>query len=313
MAEQVPESSSDETTLPPRIKLNGNGKAMPPPPPATGGSAPTPRITIASKPVGKSETSRIELSEARAANAAEQAKKTTVRIESPAPAVRMVSEVERMAAGGKIGVEKAKSATAPMPRASIPDLDAAKKQTARIDLQEVLGGDEDIFKRRTAILDPSKIQAAEAASVPKTIRIKRPDGATGLIKPVSEPMTPSEPVAAEARKSETARIELPPEVAETAAAEAPTRRKTIRIKRPEGGGPGMARPMVVSQPSLTISRAEPGAPRVGAPAEEEAGTLFSVFALAALLVACVLIYVLAAQVGTVETLAAPHMPFPGGV
>ena len=307
MAEQVPESSSGETPLPPRIKLNGNGK----PPPA----APPPRITFQSKPAGKSETSRIELSEARGADAAEQAKKTTARIESSAPAVRMVSEVERMAAGGKIGVEKAKSATAPLPRASIPDLDAAKKQTARIDLQEVLGGDDDIFKRRTAILDPSKIQAAEAASVPKTIRIKRPDGATGPIKPVSEPMTPSEPVAAEARKSETARIELPPEVAEAAAAEAPTRRKTIRIKRPEGGGIGTAKPMVVSQPSLTISRAEPSAPRMGAPAEaeEEAGTLFSVFALAALLVACVLIYVLAAQVGTVDSLAAPHMPFPGGV
>ncbi|MBU1909491.1 MAG: hypothetical protein KJ726_05540 [Verrucomicrobia bacterium] len=252
------------------------------------------------------------MSEARPANAADLAKKTTARIESPAPPVRVVSEVERMRAAAKGPAQKAKSATAPIPKISIPDLDAAKKQTARIDLKEVLGGDEDIFKRRTAILDPSKIQAAEAAAAPKTIRIKRPEGAaTGLIKPVSEPMTPSEPIAAEARKSETARIELPQEVAEATGAEAPTRRKTIRIKRPEGGPP-TARPLVVSKPSVAVSRAEPGAP-TGAPTEEEAGTVFSIVALAAVLVACVLIYVLAAQVGTLDTLIPPHMPFPGGV
>ncbi|HOW96365.1 MAG TPA: hypothetical protein P5567_10165 [Kiritimatiellia bacterium] len=310
MAEQVPDSKPDEASVPPRIKLNGNGKTEAPP-----------RISLQPKQPGKSETSRIELGEARPADPMELAKKMTARIDAPKPPVRVISEVERLATAKtatqqfKSMTQQVKSATAPISKAAIPDLDAAKKQTARIDLQEVLGsGDEDIFKRRTAILDPSKIQAAEAAAQPKTIRIKRPEGGTGPIKPVSEPMKPAEPVAAEARKSETARIELPADVAEEAAAEAPTRRKTIRIKRPEGGGAPMAiRPMSVSQPATAVTRAEPGELPVIAPAEEGPGAVYSILAIAALLVACVLIYVLAAQVGTVESLTPPHMPFPGGV
>lgn len=310
MAEQVPENKPGETAVPPRIKLNGNGTSETPP-----------RISLQPKPAGKSDTSRIDLAEARPADPLDLAKRTTARIDAPKPPVRVVSEVERLASAKastqqfKSATQQVKSATSPISRAAIPDLDAAKKQTARIDLQEVLGsGDEDIFKRRTAVLDPSKIQAAEAAAQPKTIRIKRPDGATGPIKPVSEPMKPAEPVAAEARKSETARIELPADVAEDAAAEAPTRRKTIRIKRPEGGGaPVTVRPMAVSQPATTITRAEPGEMPVIGAEDEEGGALFSVLAIAAMLVACVLIYVLAAQVGTVESLAAPNVPFPGGV
>ena len=300
MAEQVPESGSGGLPLPPRIKLNiFSQSAFRPAAPASSTGA-------------KSATSRIELAEARAGKAPDQAKKSTTRIETAAPPVRVMSETERVAAAHGMA-EKAKRATSAIPKTAIPDLDAGKRQTARIDLQEVLGGDEDLFKRRTVILDPSKIQAAEAVAAPKTIRIKRPDGGTGPVKPVSEPMVPAEPVTAEARKSETARIELPAEIAEEAAAEAPTRRKTIRIKRPEGGGAVMARPLVLSQPSVTLSRAEPAALRLGRPEEEVPSTLFAVFALVALLVACVLIYVLATQVGTVESLAAPNMPFPGGV
>lgn len=311
MAEDTPEKKPGDAPIPPRIKLNG--VAPPPtspvaPPSATAGSAaPPPTLP---KPGGKSDTSRIELSEARPPSL-DLAKKMTARIEI-VPPIRIMSEVERMAAA-KAGSDKIKATTAPLGRVVTPEVDASKKQTTRIDLTEVLGGsDEDIFKRRTALLDATKIQAAaEAAAQPKTIRIKRPEGpSTGPIKPVSEPMTPAEPVTAEAKKGETARIELPPSVAEETAAEAPTRRKTIRIKRPEGAEAAAVRPLVVSQPTTAAIAAPPTAPKE---AEEEAGAFFSVLALAAVLVACVLVYVLSAQVGTLESLAPPNMPFPGGV
>jgi hypothetical protein len=83
------------------------------------------------------------------------------------------------------------------------------------------------------------------------------------------------------RKSETARIHLPPEVTE----QPPTRRKTIRIKRPEG--------IVTSRP-LIIGSAKSVAGTSGPTAiskEEETGALCSVMALVAILIGIALITV----------------------
>lgn len=300
MADERSEESKKEPAVPPRIKLNGNGTPpapQTPPPPTPEGAAP-PRLTVQPKAGGKSDTSRIELSQARPPTP-EETKKATARIAGGTQPIRIMSEVERMAAAK--AAEKAKSATGPVPQPPPSVIEeASKRQTTRIDLSEILGGDEDIFKRRTTLLDASQIQAAAAAPQPRTIRIKRPEEApTGPITPPEPPRV--EPIAAEARKAETARLEVPTPPPE----EAPTRKKTIRIKRPEGPEPSIARP--VSAPSV-IARAP-----AMAPAEEEESTLFSILSLVALLVTCFLIYVLIAQVGTLEMLDPPNLPMFGGV
>jgi cobalamin biosynthesis Mg chelatase CobN len=108
---------------------------------------------------------------------------------------------------------------------------------------------------------------------------------------------PDEQTVAEAKKSETARIDLPATTSERPA----TRPKTIRIKRPEAAA--VKKPLTITRPSV-----ESAATDVGATSEEESvGTIFSALAVAALLVVCVLIYVLAAQT------FAPDLPFPGRV
>jgi hypothetical protein len=125
-----------------------------------------------------------------------------------------------------------------------------KNQTSRIDISTVLDEDEeeDIFKRRTAMLDPSRFTGGDqqqGGAAPRTIRIKRPGtpptAPTAVLPTESHPaaatnVPPTQQMAAspivdEARKSETSRIDLPPE----AMAKRPqTRRKTLKIKRPDG-------------------------------------------------------------------------------
>jgi len=226
------------------------------------------------------------------------AKKATVRIETAAEMSPM-SEQDKQEAAKKSTVrvqvdeEKAKGDTAKLNmRTAVVDQEA-KKKTSRIDLKEVLDGEEeDIFKRRTALLDASKFQAvasesASAAGVPRTIRIKRPD--TQMVpsgKPPTQAVTQAAAAAASlavdevAKKSETARIDLPPEVME----QPPTRRKTIRIKRPEGTS--TSKSLVIARPTGEIEEA---ALPAAAPGEEEASPVFSLLALAAVLVAIALV------------------------
>lgn len=230
----------------------------------------------------------------------EEMKRTTARIE-PAPGISPMSDADKMEAAKKstvrvqIDEEKAKGDTARMDTSKIVFGPEEKKKTARIDLGEVLEGEEDIFKRRTALLDASKFGVTEAPGVPRTIRIKRPE------TPVTPAVTPSKPMAPAAapgpelaKKSETARIELPPEIS---AEQPPTRRKTIRIKRPEGVT--TSKPLVISKPEGPRPARQP----VGE--VEEVTPVFSGVAIAAIVVAAILVYVLAAQT------IAPGLPFPG--
>ncbi|MBN1268748.1 MAG: hypothetical protein JXB04_04110 [Kiritimatiellae bacterium] len=198
---------------------------------------------------------------------AEATKKATVRVQIDD---EKKGDTERVDAQAILDAEKAES---------------AKRKTSRIDLGEVLEGEEeqDIFKRRTAVLDSSKLPTG-APAAPRTIRIKRPGAPTPTAVLPSETAHIAAPVTTpvaeppDSRKSETARIELPPE----AAGEKPTaRRKTIRIKRPDG---------TISSRQVTIARAGEtaemeGAVEIeeGAPVEEEAGAVFSIVALVAVL------------------------------
>lgn len=323
MAENKEQSNGGQ---PPKINLNGkeNGAATPKaPPPAR--PHPTSKMKVDPN-AKKKETTRIDLSAAMPIpkgvapreddelkrsttridwntglipltedQRQEAAKKSTIRIETSE--ITPVAEDDKGEAAKKstvrvqIDEERVKGDTARLDAKAIAGAEeAAKKRTARIDLNEVLDESDDIFKRRTALLDASKFSGAtEAPAAPRTIRIKRPDTPPTTVmkqpQPAAEEAEPIEAAAAEVdggKKSETARIDLPPEVSE----QPPTRRKTIRIKRPEGGIT-TSKPLVIGK---TESVGEPVAV-TSKPAEEEAGAAFSAMALVAVLVGIALVTV----------------------
>lgn len=270
-----------EPKQPPKIKLENLD---------LGTFAPLGKLQTGEK--AKSETTRIDLSSAQIVTPAvvaavaeakrqEDLKKKTTRIETATEMAPMAEE-DKLEAAKKstvrvqIDEEKIKGDTA-----RIDSLlgEAAKKRTARINLNEVLEGEEDIFKRRTALLDASKFAGAtEAPGAPRTIRIKKPD--TTTMRPPTEEMIPGAPptgmVAGEAKKSETARIDLPPEA--TVGEQPPTRRKTIRIKRPGGS---------ITSKALVIGRTPgEGAGVLVKTKGEEAGVgvAFSILAILALII-----------------------------
>ncbi len=149
--------------------------------------------------------------------------------------------------GIRIGTNP-KKATSRIDINAIPG--ASKAQTSRVGLGAMPPADEDIYKRRTALLDTSKIPlsstAAPAAAQPRTIRIGgRPTvrvGGTGA--PAT--FTPG-------RAEE-----------EEAPAEAPAGRPTIKLKRPGGASvtvpSGGGSSSLTSEPIFTIQEEEgPGA------------------------------------------------------
>jgi len=177
--------------------------------------------------------------------------------------------------------------------------DAAKKKTSKIDLSEASNAGDDVFKSKTIPVGiPTPPPASAGPLRPKTIQMKRPSPSAGESIIVSPENTAS--ATEQARKSETARIDLSAEDADRPA----TRPKTIRIKRPDGTS---------GRKSLTISRPEDEAePETSSVEEftsddESPGTFVGLMAIAALLIAGVLLYVLLAQ-----TLA-PTLPFPGRI
>lgn len=134
--------------------------------------------------------------------------------------------------GIRIGANP-KKATSRIDISSIPG--AGKAQTSRVGLGAMPPADEDAYKRRTALLDTSKIPLSTTpATQPRTIRIgSRPTvrvGGTGA------------PATFSPGRSE-----------EEAAAEAPAGRPTIKLKRPGGG----ASITVSGSTSPAVSAAEP--------------------------------------------------------
>lgn len=307
---------------PPKINLNGNENgAFPPKAPPPARLPATSKIKMDPN-AAKKETTRIDLSAAMqipkgvaphdenelkrstaridwntgitplSDEQKQQAlKKSTIRIDTseitPLPESDKNEAAKKSTVRVQIDEERAKGDTAKLDARAIAGAEeSAKKRTARIDLNEVLDESDDIFKRRTALLDASKFTGVtEAPGVPRTIRIKRPEAPPTTVLRKAEPEEQSESVSTEqesARKSETARIDLPPEATE----QPPTRRKTIRIKRPEGIT--TSKPLVIGR---TENVREPMMTGSAKPAEEEIGTLFSALALVAVLVGIALVTV----------------------
>ena len=144
--------------------------------------------------------------------------------------------------GIRIGANP-KKATSRIDISAIPG--AGKAQTSHIGLGAMPPADEDAYKRRTALLDTSKLPLSTAtAAQPRTIRIgNRPTVRVG-----------------------SGASTFSPGRSEEEAAEAPAGRPTIKLKRPGGGASGItisgaSTPAVSSaEPIFTIQEEEgPGA------------------------------------------------------
>lgn len=205
-------------------------------------------------------------------------------------------------------------------RLEIPP-EVAKRQTGRIQTAPMTEP-ADVFKKRTGKLasapvappvvpiapaTPVSAPGADTVARPKTIVVRRPQRPSDSVPRPSAVTQVLAEQTAQARKSETARLEIPKDVG---AEERPTTRpKTIRIKRPDG---------TTARKQLTIARPGEGGEEatlpegLRAPSHVPAGAadpggIWAVLAIAATLVIGVLIYVLLAQTHALD------LPFPGKV
>lgn len=256
------ETISNNDSLPPKVNLQ-NTDALKAGSGNAASSAAKP-ITLKARPASKSETAKIPLDVASSG----------ISISNDTPQTKTI-KIKPVAVPGTIKM----GATAPAV-ATPQAVKAAKSQTSKIPLDAVMP---------TGSADPD--------SGPKTIRLKRP-GATST--PVAMPAQPTVARIAKDVKSDlskTSRLDL--DDAGIDAPTTPTRRKTIRVKRPTSG----------TTPSLDISRSkEPASdggalPTVGAPVPpmpieevEEKSLISGIASILALFVVCTLIYVLMAQV-----------------
>jgi hypothetical protein len=272
----------------------------------------------------KAETTRVDLSAAKPPPAGLGApppsdlyKRSTMRIEPAPPAAPGKSETQRVKAETHRIAEdlaRTKSITAPIgqvdttpkrdtTRVEPPTGEAAKKQTSRIDIASASRPPTGVSMKSSTVpmgvpMSPPP-PAPGAAGRPKTIQVKRAAAAAAEASIV--PPSPAQvEAAAEARKSETARIEMPEDVGERP----PTRPKTIRIKRPDGSG--SRKPLTIARPEEDEDVAAIEA--AGAAVDEDAPAAWvGIAALVATLVSAVLVYALLAQ--TVAT----NLPYPGRV
>ncbi len=291
------QQSADDAS-PPKIKLN-----------LAGAKPPSTEATVSIRPSAqKADTTRIELSQAQPPAAAlgetqpvqadaSTVKRSTIRIDVPhvikSETQKVKAETRRVEPSSPhstMRVEIAEPRKSETTRINIPE-EAFQKAPGTVGLRPPAPeGAEDVFKRTTIPVGIPTPAPAPAAR-PKTITVKRP---------VAEAApTAAEKAVSEAKKSETARIDLPADGGDRPA----TRPKTIRIKRPDGTS--ARKPLTISRPD-----AEPAAGTVPSGViggEEPAGAVYSALALVALLVGCVLVYVLAAQT------FAPDLPWPGRI
>jgi hypothetical protein len=193
----------------------------------------------------------------------------------PAPRIELGKATVTPAPGIRVGMN-AKTTTTRIDISAIPTI--AKAQTSRLGLgatvQPAATVDDDIYKRRTALLDTSKIPLktsapAGVAGNPRTIRIgNRPTVRLTPSSPAPATFSPGRPAAAAP-------------VAEPAPSPRPA--GTIKLKRP-GSAAGGSSVTISSSPapgSLTTFAPEPSF--ISQPAEEETGAVWSVFALLSLL------------------------------
>lgn len=245
----------------------------------------TTRITI-QPPGKKSETARIDLAAAKPPpsivdkdklppDAADYFGRSTMRIET--------------------GPADKKSETA---RIELP-AEAIKAKTSKIDLSTA----PDIFKATTmAIGIPATPPPGAKPARPRTVMVKRPGAVATPGESIMVSPSTTASAAEQARKSETARIDLSADELDRPA----TRPKTIRIKRPDGTSG--RKPLAIARPEGEEAPTISTRPMETEPAgDDDPGIFTGIAAIAAMIVAGILLYVLLAQ-----TLAT-GLPFPGRI
>jgi len=174
----------------------------------------------------------------------------------------------------------------------------SKSDTTRIEINNAAPADE-VFTSKTIPVGVPVTPPPQSGR-PKTITMKRPVAAPGESIIVAPDVTAT--ATEQARKSETARIDLSAEELDRPA----TRPKTIRIKRPDGTSG--RKPLTISRPEGSEAVSIASEPVADLGGEEDApGMLVNISAIAALIVAGVLVYLLIGQ-----TLA-PTLPLPGRI
>lgn len=268
-----------------QINADDLGASAPPPAPAPARpSGPTQSPTVSVKPIigitgvptapaAKRETSRIPLELAKPALGAPgrpPAGPSTIRVKPVV--IRQTVDLAQAVPDG--------TGALVVPTAPAAANEAGKRKTSRISLESVLSG-QPASASQTAEITPPEVDEE-----PRTIRIKR-----SAERPASRPVavTPA-PVAAPISPGQTARLELPPETPAVAPGEGgtqtPTRKKTIKVRRPgaEEGEEEQGAPAAVARPE-PVAHATEDMPHV----------TFGVFAVLAVLVVAVLVWVLMAQ------------------
>lgn len=244
------------------------------------------------------------------------AKKSTMKVEPETDLAKMTTM--RVEVAPAADQTKKKSETT---RLELPP-DQTKRITSKLSTGDAVtgAGPTDPFKNKTI---PVGIPTAPppTAAKPQTLGVQRPRTIVMKPKGATSPnaITPPQPIenpaatanaVVEAKKSETARIDIPP--AGGVDDRPATRPKTIKIKRADPSAvaaSGSRKPLVVARP---VAHDEPQThfrppEETMVDADELPGAVFTVLAIAALLVFCVLIYVLAAQT------ILPDLSFPGKI
>lgn len=224
-------------------------------------------VSASSQP--KKATTRIDM--ASAAMIPEEKSKTTrinlgaFTTDTGAP---KTIKIQRPSEAATIKLNRPGTPPAATPAAPPPSQSQAKRQTSRISLQEA-------FVAPAEGQTAAPAESAAPSSGPKTIRIKRPNdsGGSQTQENISTPAAAPSPEPG---------LEAGP----------PTQRKTIKLRRP-GGGEGEARHSV----TLPKSAADFAAAQAAGPVvdTDEPGVLFAVVSLVAVLVCCVMVYMLCAQ------------------
>ena len=229
----------------------------------------------------KSKTSRVPLEKATALPQSEApGTPKTIRIKPKQAPGKQPS----MAELNKLGSDAADRTSEAPTQASKPKTDS-KRETSRISLESALAADQP----EQAPAEEKAQPAPKSGPAPKTIRLKRP-GDGGTVKVQQQPEAKGEKEDAKAAMGKTARLDELPEEEEGAT---PTRRKTIRVKRPtaratvQGGGgeSGAPRPAAIARPQ----------PIDTAATTDRVHWIFPTFTVLSMLVLLTVIYMFSAQ------------------
>ncbi|MEI6148807.1 MAG: hypothetical protein WCS01_06890 [bacterium] len=216
----------------------------------------------------------------------------------PVPTLGITAKAIRMAPAAptppSLSIPKLPSTPVPSALSGGEGSDETKRQTSRISLESILG------ERNTGA-----IEVTAATNEPKTIRIKRPTLPQSLKPAASVPApkaTASAPIEA-SPKSTTARLTLGEEAPAEGQA---TQRKTIKIKRAEGGA-SVSSPAPRS-PAVARFEAETAARMAEEGAQTSFHAFFPVAAAVALIILGVVVYILLAQ-----AFPNPSLNYPGRI